>query len=160
MLTLGNDYLIVKNPNIYLDYFMNSKLGISIIMLYISIYHSFVVKDMLRSEKSQELYMKIMSFVLALHSCYYVLIAMKKEDLFFNIFQAVLVFFVLLISIGFLSLLATLASLSSSSTELRQMSLRKYKQMFDAIQESIMVVSESKVTYLNKQAVKLYQSIT
>ena len=50
---------------------------------------------------------------------------------------------------GLFVVLAKLVSLDMQILHLQQESLKKYKHMFDAIQESIVVVTDDEISYMN-----------
>ena len=93
----------------------------------------------------------------------YSMLMLKLNDLndtFLIVFKAVMVFFSIAASCGFVAMLIKLSDLQKSIEHLHLKSLAKYKHMFNAIQESIMVLTNEKFSFLNRQAIDLLEGLS
>jgi len=62
---MPSEDFLVETKTRYLDLLIKSKLQMSILGLYIGVYHSFIVKDMFSNDSSQRLYMQISTAILS-----------------------------------------------------------------------------------------------
>ena len=78
------------------------------------------------------------------------------------LFMTIIVGYVIVvcvITIGLAFIFVSLIRIESSKETLKEKNLLKYKYMFAAIKESIMVITDSKVSYVNSQALKLFTQL-
>ena len=73
----------------------------------------------------------------------------QTEEMSVLVFQYVLVLLSLAASGGFIALLTKLEGLQKSMEFIQTRSLKKYKYMFNAIQESIIALKDDQVSFLN-----------